>query len=563
MAYHTTWSRIPAGRSPRRRARRSRGGRRRPRSCVCGSGPRRRLTSVAARAFARGGKKNGRPPVGMGGDTIASGHGGTSGVLAPPAASARLCRTRGGGLDQIATERSRRNVGHFRSETDGRGRGPAGADRRPIRAIRAAPRTPPTSSCGPTCRGRTGAAPLIGATGTGGGRGAGRLERALRALDRYDDPGRSRRGCTGSSRTRPRRRPAARRARFEFNETSMATATRTPSPTRPGSSSRLSGFPEDRRVVVVLRSGSATRRRGGRDPRRPRRDHLSTAASRGLDQPRDHLGQSPGGLDDDAARRIAERMDEIPVPDGLEDQSARPPARPSGPAARAPAPGAAGAGASRSRGGRGDRRGGRGSAAGYWLAATPGRRRQRDPRRPWARAAISESAILARPPWLSQRTAARRWPTRRSPRRWRSCRGPPTLPRSTACCGRWWSAASRPAAPLFGPPPGGRGPRLAPRPPPPRPARAVRLPARRRRGRAGVLFHLREGATRAEASAAADALARLRVNGGPLPASLRLDVPGLGPLPGPPARQRNARRVVATGDALGALEEPAAWRYRC
>ena len=62
-----------------------------------------------------------------------------------------------------------------------------------------------------------------------------------------------------------------------------------------------------------------------------------------------------------------------------------------------------------------------------------------------------------------------------------------------------------------------------------------------------VSFRLPADATRAQATAAAAALTRLRVNGGPLPASLRLDVPPLAPcqvlLPG----ERNATCRAAAG----------------
>ncbi|HTI34701.1 MAG TPA: hypothetical protein VL422_13565 [Miltoncostaea sp.] len=100
---------------------------------------------------------------------------------------------------------------------------------------------------------------------------------------------------------------------------------------------------------------------------------------------------------DDAERRIAERMDEIPLPDGLEDRVravARDAARANAPAVRR----------------RRRRRlwliataglvlAGAGSATGYWLAS-----RDDDynlPAGPGARAAISESAVLARLPWLA------------------------------------------------------------------------------------------------------------------------------------------------------------------
>ena len=100
-------------------------------------------------------------------------------------------------------------------------------------------------------------------------------------------------------------------------------------------------------------------------------------------------------------RELARRMDEIPVPEGLEDR------------VRAAARATARAGATQQAGRRRRRRriailataalvvGGAGSAAGYWLAT-----RDDDvntvPAGPEARAAISESAVLARLPWLSQ-----------------------------------------------------------------------------------------------------------------------------------------------------------------
>ena len=239
-------------------------------------------------------------------------------------------------------------------------------------------------------------------------------------------------------------------------------------------------------------------------------------------------------------------MDEIPVPDGLEDRVRA--------AARATVrAGGAGAGTRRHR----RRRiailatavivaGAAGSAAGYWLA-TRGDDVNAVPAGPGARAAISESAVLARLPWLSQPNGSPLLadtavaPSLAFPpgttyavaldRLVRSVVERGELPRGTTV---------RPALPVgvvWAPGAGGVRPRLDLRAPFGYGLRDGAVPA--------ASFELPAGATRAEATAVAAALSRLRVRGGPLPADVRVHAPHLAPcqvlLPG----ERNATCRVA------------------
>ncbi|HMN98173.1 MAG TPA: hypothetical protein PKD59_02050 [Miltoncostaeaceae bacterium] len=250
--------------------------------------------------------------------------------------------------------------------------------------------------------------------------------------------------------------------------------------------------------------------------------------------------------DDDGARRIAERMDEIPLPDGLEDRVAQ--------AARATVrAGGAGAGARRRR----RRRIGilataalavgiAGSAAGYWIAT-----RDDDvnaiPAGPGARAAITESAILARLPWLTQTSGS---PTLAETPAAPSLAFPPgttypvaldrllravvergELPRGTDL------RPALPAGVVWAPGAAGTAPRLD-----------LRAAFGYRIGDGAVLapsVRLPPDATAAEARELGQALTRLRADGGPLPAHVRVDAQGLAPcqvlLPG----ERNATCRVA------------------
>ncbi len=250
--------------------------------------------------------------------------------------------------------------------------------------------------------------------------------------------------------------------------------------------------------------------------------------------------------DDEATRRIAERMDEIPVPEGLEER-ARAAARET---VRAGDP---------SAGTRRRRRrriailataalavGVAGSAAGYWLA-TRGDDVNAVPAGPEARAAISESAVLARLPWLTQPNgspALADTPVAQSlayppgttyrvalDRLVRSVVARGALPRGTTV------RPALPAGVVWAPGTGTTSPRLD-----------LRAPFGYLLGTGAVRtpsFGIRGTATPAEASAALSAIMRIRVNGGPLPSSVRVDAPHLAPcqvlLPG----ERNATCPVA------------------
>lgn len=239
-------------------------------------------------------------------------------------------------------------------------------------------------------------------------------------------------------------------------------------------------------------------------------------------------------------------MDEIPLPDGLEDRvraTARETVRTGGAGARTRrrrrrniailATAALLAGAA-------------GSAAGYWLA-TRGDDVNAIPAGPGARAAISESAILARLPWLTQPSGSPRLAdTARAP----SIAFPPGTTYGTALDHLLRSVVERgelprgttvrpalPAGVVWAPGAAGRGPRLDLRAPfgylvqngrvqPPTVSIDGSLPP-------------------VQALAAGEAIARLRVDGGPLPRGVRVDAPPLAPcqvlLPG----ERNATCRVA------------------
>ncbi|MGE0027276.1 MAG: hypothetical protein AB7O78_07395 [Thermoleophilia bacterium] len=232
--------------------------------------------------------------------------------------------------------------------------------------------------------------------------------------------------------------------------------------------------------------------------------------------------------DDDGALRIAERMDEIPVPDGLEDR------------VRADARATVRAGAAGTRTRRGRRRriailataallaGAAGSAAGYYLA-TRGDDVNAVPAGPEARAAISESAILARLPWLSQTGGS---PTLARTAAAPSLQYPPgttyrvaldRLLRSVVARGELpHGTAVRPALPagvVWAPGAAGSGPRLDLRAP---------FGYLVQNGRIQTPTTSIDGSLPpAQASAAAQAIARLRVDGGPLPRGIRVDAPPL------------------------------------
>ncbi|HTI34226.1 MAG TPA: hypothetical protein VL422_11155 [Miltoncostaea sp.] len=248
---------------------------------------------------------------------------------------------------------------------------------------------------------------------------------------------------------------------------------------------------------------------------------------------------------DDAERRIAERMDEIPVPEGLEDR-VRAVARE---AARANAP----------TGRRRRRRrlwiiatagvvlAGAGSATGYWLA-NRGDDYNAIPAGPAARAALSESAVLSRLAWLSQPNGS---PTlEETPpapslafapgttygvaidRLVRSVVARGTLPSGTTV------GAPLPAGVVWAP--GGRGsaPRLDLRAPfGYTPDTGAIRP---------VSFTVPRSLPPARARAASAALRALRVKGGPLPARVRVDVPPLARCQVLLLGERNATCAVAT-----------------
>jgi hypothetical protein len=240
-------------------------------------------------------------------------------------------------------------------------------------------------------------------------------------------------------------------------------------------------------------------------------------------------------------------MDDIPVPEGLEDR------------VRATARAAVRDGAATHQAGRRRRRrriailataalvvGGAGSAAGYWLAT-----RDDDvdtvPAGPEARAAISESAVLARLPWLTQPGGS---PLLADTEPAPSLAFPPGTPYAAALDRLLRSVVGQGRLPA--------GARLeAPLPAgvvwaPGSGAGAARLDLRAPFGYLLATGRIRPpdlvlvgSATRPEARAAVDALTRIRLNGGPLPASLRVAPQPLAPcqvlLPG----ERNATCPIA------------------
>jgi hypothetical protein len=239
-------------------------------------------------------------------------------------------------------------------------------------------------------------------------------------------------------------------------------------------------------------------------------------------------------------------MDEIPVPEGLEDRVAA--------AARATVR-AGGAGARVRR--RRRRRvailataalaaGVAGSAAGYWLAT-------RDdgvnavPAGPEARAAISESAVLARLPWLSQPGGS---PALADTPAAPSLAFPPGTTYRVALDRLLRSVVERgalpegttirtalPAGVVWAPGGGRTAPRLDLRAPFGYVLASGRIQA--------PSFVLTDDATAAEAAAVAQALARMRVDGGRLPAGLRVHVPDLAPCQVLLRGERNATCPVA------------------
>lgn len=247
---------------------------------------------------------------------------------------------------------------------------------------------------------------------------------------------------------------------------------------------------------------------------------------------------------DDADRRIAERMDEIPLPEGLEDRvraAAREAARANAPTVR------------RRRRRRlwilataGVVLAGAGSATGYWLASR-GDDYNAIPAGPGARAALSESAVLSRLAWLSQPNGSPSLaqtppaPSLAFPAGTTYAVAVDRLVRSVVARGALPSGTTvvdpLPAGVVWAPGAGGSRPRLDLRAPfgyPPDTG-AIRP----------VSFNLPRTLPPARARAAEAALRTLRVKGGPLPAGLRVDAPQLVPcqilLPG----ERNATCAAA------------------
>jgi hypothetical protein len=247
---------------------------------------------------------------------------------------------------------------------------------------------------------------------------------------------------------------------------------------------------------------------------------------------------------DDADRRIAARMVEIPLPEGLEDR-VRGVARE---AARANAPGR------RRRRRRlwiiataGVVLAGAGSATGYWLA-TRGDEYNAIPAGPAARAALSESAVLSRLAWLSQPNGS---PSLAETPPAPSLAFPPATTYGVAVDRLVRSVVARGALPggttVVDPLPAGvvwaPGDRAS------RPRLDLRAPFGYPTSTGAirpVSFSLPRTLPPARARAAEAALRTLRVRGGPLPAGVRVDVPSLAPcqvlLPG----ERNATCAVAT-----------------